>query len=285
MDNKINVMLFGGFDKKSKNRAEIVYCDRCEDCSLYKKGKCLSVSAPFSSHCKYGKVSKIQGFTQRAMKRYEFDARYKNDEKYGALKHPSDWRIAVMGDTVALNLTFAICDKKGWNDWKHEWEELEEYKTRECRMFGISTISYIPISDFSTKVIHNILTYIPMSIFGHNEISDYRKKIVPNILFEMSKILPDTYNKLIQEYPAFAEIVPNFIGKRAYVNSLADGVVLNDDRGKFVKKGEYLESDCWKSAFLPFGSNQATVRILITDKMVCKITDNSQVDENTVFEN
>lgn len=279
---KINVMLYGGFDKKTKNRAEIVMCDRCDNCSLYKKNQCLSVTTAFSHSCKYGKVNRVDGYTQRAMKRYEFDAKYKNDECYGKLHHPNDWRVAVMDDIVAFNLTYAICDKKRYNDWKHEWEELENYGVRECGLFVTGTYSYIPLEELTSDVLNKILSYVPRAMMG-GEIKDYQKKIVPNILFELSKLLPDVYEKLIADYPKYKEISPNFVGKYALVKTLADGIVLKDSNGNFVKEGDYLVSKCWKSSFLPFRSKQAEVKIEITDDMEYKIESNSQVDENTEF--
>lgn len=280
---KINVMLYGGFDKKTKNRAEIIMCDRCENCSLYKKNQCLNVTTAFSNSCKFGKVNKVDGYTQRAMKRYEFDAKYKNDECYGKLSHPTDWRVAVLDDVVAFNLTYAICDKKKYN---YTWNKLEESKTynvRECG-FCTGTYSYIPLEELTSEILNEILSYIPRTILGYDEIKDYQKKIVPNILFELSKLLPDVYEKLITDYSKYKEIAPNFVGKKALIKSLADGVTLKDSSyGTFVKEGDYLVSECWRSAFLPFSSKQAEVKIKITDDMYYKITDNLQVDENTEF--
>lgn len=280
---KINVMLYGGFDKKTKNRAEIVMCDRYENCSLHQKNQCLNVTSPFSHYCKFGKVNRINGYTQRAMKRYEFDSKYKNDECYGKLKHPTDWRVAVMNDIVAFNLTYAICDKRIYNNWKNEWEDLENFKVRESGMFGTGTYSYIPLEELTTDVLNDILSYIPRAIFNNNEIKDYQNKIVPNILFELSKLLPDVYAQLISDYPHYKEIAPNFVGKYALIKSLADGTVLKDSNGEFVKEGNYLVSKCWRSSFLPFRSKQAEVKVEITDDMTYQITNNSQVDENTEF--
>lgn len=279
---KINVMLYGGFDKKSKDRAEIVMCDRCDNCSLYKKNQCLNVTTAFSKSCKFGKVNRVDGYTQRAMKRYEFDAKYKSDECYGKLSHPTDWRVAVLDDVVAFNLTFAICDKKRYNYTWNKLEESETYNVRECG-FSTGTYSYIPLEELTSEILNKILSYIPRAMFDHNEIKDYHKKIVPNILFELSKLLPDVYEKLVADYPEYKDIAPNFVGKKALIKSLADGITLKDSNGTFIKEGDYLVSECWKSCFLPFRSKQAEVKIKITDDMYYEITNNSQVDENTEF--
>ena len=49
-----------------------------------------------------------------------------------------------------------------------------------------------------------------------------------------------------------------------------------------LKKDGYLVGN-YKSSFLPFGATEAGIKIKINDKMICEITDNSQVDENTKF--
>lgn len=276
---KINVMLYGGFDKKTKNRAEIVYCDKCDNCSFYKKGTCLNVTCFLSERCKFGKISYVSGYTQRAKKRYTFDAQYKNDELYGALKHPTDWRVGRIEDIILFNLTYAICDKQRWSF--NEWVDTDTFETRECG-FATGTYSYVPLKELTSDILNDILSYRARSMMG-GTIRDYQAKIVPNVLFELSKMLPDVYDKLINDYPEYKEITPYFIGKKALIKSLPDGFILKDSDGAFVKNGCYLECECYKRAFMPFRAKEAKMVIKITDKMTYEIRDNSEVDENTVF--
>ena len=52
-----------------------------------------------------------------------------------------------------------------------------------------------------------------------------------------------------------------------------------------MKQGEYLKSITnYSSVFLPFNAKEAELILKINPKMTIKITDNSQVDENTIFE-
>lgn len=276
---KINVMLYGGFDKKTRNRAEIVSCDKTDKCSFYKKGKCLNVSQLFSYGCRFGNVSRVQGYTQRAMKRYSFDSKYKNDECYGDLKHPDEWRVERIEDTIVFNLTFAICDKRRWIG--NEWIDTDTFKTRECG-FSTGEYSYIPLEELTSEVLNDMLSYVPRALMG-GVITKYQKEIVPNILFELSKIIPESYKNLIKDFPRYKEITPYFVGKKALIQSLPDGFTIREDKATFIKQDGYLVSDCYKSWNLPFRAEQAEIKIKITDKMVYEIKDNSEVDENTKF--
>ena len=85
------------------------------------------------------------------------------------------------------------------------------------------------------------------------------------------------------EYPQYAEILPNHIDKRAYIYTLKrDCEIITSAKQKFIFDGEYLISEYYKSAFL-FDSKPAFVKIKVTEDMTCKITDNTQVCENTIF--
>ena len=41
---KINVGLYGDGSRGARLRAEYIACDRAEECSLYKSGKCFNVT-------------------------------------------------------------------------------------------------------------------------------------------------------------------------------------------------------------------------------------------------
>ena len=76
----------------------------------------------------------------------------------------------------------------------------------------------------------------------------------------------------------------NFVGRTAFINSLKNGTELKDCHNN-IWKIEDNEIVCYKwKTWLPFGKTPTETRIKITDDMKCKIIDNSQVDENTKFE-
>lgn len=276
---KINVMLYGGFDKKTKNRAETIYCDKCEYCSLYARGLCLNVTEPFSPRCKFGRVSVEHGYTQRAQKRYTFDSKHKNDEKYGALKHPNDWSVEIVQDTVLFNLVYAVAEKKRYIF--NEWKNTDEYFVNDCG-FSVGNVSYVEKTELTSELIEKIASRDARALMG-GKIEAYRNKIVPNILDGIRKKLPEIYEKFILEYPEYKDISPNYIGRMAKISTLADGIKLYSSGGVFEKRGDKLISEEYKSVFLPFNCKKARVEIPITGDMTYRIKYNSQVNENTEF--
>ena len=65
---------------------------------------------------------------------------------------------------------------------------------------------------------------------------------------------------------------------------MVDGSELIDPhKNKFVLKNGYLYCDNYRLSFLPFNSKVGELKIKVTDDMTYKITNNSQVDENTKY--
>lgn len=88
--NKINVDLYNTSSNKDKCRAEVVLCDKYENCSLYKNGKCINVTAPFSRRCVNGTVNKVVGYTKRSSKYNLFVDKFRSDECYSKLGNPGN---------------------------------------------------------------------------------------------------------------------------------------------------------------------------------------------------
>lgn len=268
---KINVNLYGGKSlfkgvRETPLEAEITYCDKCDKCSFYKNKKCFNAGR-WTPNCKIGKKERIIGYTSRANKYHEFKKTYTNDEKYNNLKEPNS-KIGIVDDTVILNLQYIKLN--------------ENMKIEEDVKFGNDLLVYIPLKQFNNDVIKQICDIRPKVIFGYEPIRRYYEEIVPRFLYELKTDFKDIYTNFISEYPEYDKEF-NFIGRKAYIYSLKDNIEIVDKKGNFVKQKEYLIGN-YKSAFLPFGANEAELKIKVTDKMICEITDNSQVDENTKFE-
>ena len=103
-------------------------------------------------------------------------------------------------------------------------------------------------------------------------------------MYELKTEFNEIYKSFTNEYTEYKNKEINFVGRTAYIYSLRDGLELKD-KAIFVKQGEYLKSITnYSSVFLPFNAKEAELILKINPKMTVKITDNSQVDENTIFE-
>ncbi len=273
MENKkINISFYGGkslFSKKeSPLIAEIISCDKCEQCSFFKEGKCLKITSPFSGYCKYGIKERIQGYTSRAARYYDFRKKYEKDPAFDKLDSVSNDRyIAEIGKELYIYLPCTAFDKVN--------KKITDPALTKCQFF-------IDKQDFTNEFIYEICTFKPHYVFEYKIIEKYQDKIVPEFLYQLQKYLPDIYNCFIKEYSEFKEIAPNHTGKNAYIHTLNKNCDIEIDKNIFKFDGEFLFCDNYKSYWL-LNNTPAEVKIKVTEGMTCKITDNSQVNENTIF--
>ena len=277
---KINVGLYGGKGilggKETPLTAKIIYCDKCESCDLYKENKCLNVTAPFSASCKYGKVESIKGYTSRAMKYHEFREKYKTDEYYSKLNYPNDFSFVEIGDYYVVNIAYT---RIRWDEGKGPYRYIAGWDI-DVPFMGTS-VSFIPKDDFTLDLLNRIVHFTPRSLNGRN-LRD--TKSVNNFLVEVSKKLPDLYNEFIKDNPEYSNIKTDYIGRKAYINTMTNNSELIDaHKNKFILKNGYLYCDNYKLSFLPFNSKVGELKIEVTDDMIYTITDNSQVNSSTKF--
>lgn len=267
---KININLYGGKSifkgvRETPLEAEITYCDKCDKCSFYKNKTCFNAGR-FKANCKIGNKEKVVGYTSRTSKYYDFKHKYTSDEVYNVLSEPNN-RIGIVEDTVILNLELIKIN--------------EDMEIEEDVGFGKSGLVYIQLEKFTNNVIKRICDIRPRTIFDNVPIKRYYEEIIPRFLYELKINFNDIYTRFINEYPEYEKEF-NFVGRKAYIYSLKDEVEIVDKKGTFLKKDGYLVGN-YKTSFLPFGTTEAEIKIKINDKMICEITDNSQVDENTKF--
>lgn len=268
--NKINVNLYGGKSifkgvKEMPLEAEITYCDKCEKCSFYKNRTCFSAGR-WKVNCKFGEKEIIKGYTSRATKYYDFQRTYKNDEKYNLLKEPSQ-TIGIIDGIVILNLRYI--------------KIIEDIKVEEDVCFGKDDLVYIPLNKFNNNIIKQICDIKPRTLFDDGYIRTYHEKIIPRFLYELKSDFKDIYDNFINEYPEYNKKF-NFVGRKAYINSLRDGLEINSKTNKWKISKGYIICEKWHDIY-PFDARYGEVKIEITDDLICEITNNEQVDENTKF--
>lgn len=273
---KINVALYGGKSifggREVPLRAETVYCDKTEMCSLYKQGKCLNVTdIGMSGYCKFGNIAKDRGYTSRAKKYEIFRSQYRSDEVYHKLSYPHHSRIALIDDFVRLDLKFArVANENGvWH-----------INDRPDMIAFVAT--WVPKDDFNIDMLKKICDAKPRRLFGGGVIEKYGNEVIPELLYQLKKLMPDLYTEFINKYPE-CDKAPNHVGKEAYVKTLNRDSVFKVDDNEFAFDGDCLVCKDYRKWNLPFGSKTAEIRIKITDDMIYQVTDNAQVMEETEF--
>jgi hypothetical protein len=267
---KIHVGLYGGENifggREAPLRAEIVYCDKYNECDLYKKGKCLNVTDIFSKRCKFGRIDRIQGYTSRAAKYLKFKHNYQEDPEYLKLKYPNNSMIAMIGDFVYLKIRF---------------------------FFERGDTIFLSKEKFNNEYIKIICDARPTACFTGGEIKKYQKEIVPEFLTQLYRYYREIYDKFIKEYPAY-KIEHNYVGKMAFLRTMPECDV-KDINWRFPKFNETWHWDgknlTYKSGYVsdPFiAANRKfeVVNYVIKpdENFTVEITSNDQVDENTEFD-
>lgn len=271
---KIHTGLYGGKSflkgmRDSKYLERAVYCDNYENCSFYKQGKCLRVVSGFNpTDCKYGKNETIEGYTPKAKKCSEFTKRVKNDVAYNKLEYPCNTYAAKIGDYLFLSSTYINL--------------IEENDLVKIDSFCPALIKNIFIKADDIELLARILKAEPHKRFDWGIEKRYQDIIVPAILTDLRRDLPDIFKALTEKYPEF-DVKPDYIGRKAYVYTLADGSVIEDTYGVYTynKTNGTLTGTTREYVFGNYIEVSVTAKVDST--MTCEITDNSQVTEETVF--
>lgn len=283
---KINVDLYGGKGlfgcKESPLEADIISCDRVDRCTFYKDGTCLRCRSFLAPTCKFGSVQTVKGYTSRARKYYDFKNKYTSDEAYNKLKYPTTL-IAVMGDTLYMNLKYTLVRKETDNN-KDSWGT--RYNGYIISEVGFCTGDlFIPMSEVTTDLLNAIFSYSPRAMMG-GIITDYKNKVVPDIIQSMRKVAPDLYYELITDYSKY-NVAPNYIGKEAYINSFKVGTKFKHKSKEWLYDGEYVATNDFNlgvsSPWWTQDGKYSSVKIKVNDKMTIEVEDNSIIDDEVKF--
>jgi len=285
---KIRVGLYGGIGR-TPLRAEVISCDHCESCDLYKRGYCLRVTRPFAdTNCKYGTRSCITGYTTRSYKYHEFESKWKADEAYGVnIDRPSSTVVAEIGDYVYLGISFvAVTEAK---------DKPDPYDTVVVGASGTKYIVWQPlikssggfvlkqdIEDISERgLLYQLFRFIPTALFGGDKIKDYQEKVLPDFVIALKRGMPDLAKRFFKAWPKL-DYSPNYIGKKAYINTLPQGIEIKDHLNNIYKlEGDELICDNYHNAFMPFDAESGKIRIKLTGKETYEIKSNDEIGPDT----
>ena len=206
MQNLINVGLYGAGTRDSRLRAEYIYCDKAEQCSAYREGKCFCVTTLLGVRCGVGVVSCVDGGTKRAKAYREVSREARINPRYGALSYPSNTYVTKIGDTAFLTIPYTWLEITPGGDLIAGDPHLRTNKL---------TVS---ADRLTPKNIMAICKARPRAIMG-GEIRDYQKKIVPHFLRQFKALLPKRFQRFVEEYPDYEVPVCSWLGRRAKLST------------------------------------------------------------------
>lgn len=98
----INIDLYGDGSRNSRLRAEYIYCDHADVCSVYKEGKCFRKTTLFGVRCEFGRIAYVDGGTKKTKMYGRVYSEAKDSERYHKLSYPNNTYIAKIGDGAFL---------------------------------------------------------------------------------------------------------------------------------------------------------------------------------------
>lgn len=155
---------------------------------------------------------------------------------------------------------------------------------------GIVNKHFIPLSEFNEDKIKEIIDFIPRDLMYRAPISEYQEKCVQKFVQHLHEIMPEMLNKFLEKYPKYKEEIQNllkdYIGRTAYIRTMTNGSILCDcHNDEWIIDNGYLVCKNNDMNLIPFikYKEPTEVKIKISENMTYTITNNNQVDENTVF--
>lgn len=271
MSEAICVYLYGDGSRDYRLRAEYIYCDRANECSAYKKGKCLCIAMPFSSRCPVGSVEHVDGGLKRSKMFIKVRDRAKADPNYGALKYSNNLKIVRVGDDAILMFNYV-------------WLRIENGDLKvNSPLGGGREILFIQKENLTADNILKVCEYKPTALLG-GVIDSYQNDEVPMFLRQFRELFPEIYSELIMKSPIQKNKVPNFIGKQAKLLTLKPNCKYETKYGSFFFDGKYAYFDDYNTAFKPFWKcGNMSVTVEVTNDTVATVSDNEQVLDTTEF--
>ena len=269
----INVDLYGDGSRDSRLRAEYIYCDHADVCSVYKEGKCFRKTTLFGVRCEFGRIAGVDGGTKKTKMYGRVYSEAKDSERYHKLSYPNNIYIAKIGDGAFLAPPYVRIERGP-----------------DSRLFchnpgfGCNRL-FVSIDELTPDNINRICTYHPRAMLG-GEIESYQTETIPIFLHQLSKLFPEQYSAFIKAFPDYELKAPDYRGKYAKLSTCNRELIYRDAHGNsFRFDGDELVCDKYRiGGFMPFSSSgYAQMRIPATDDMQVKITDSNQVTDQTVL--
>lgn len=256
--------------------AEVIKCQYAESCSLFQEGKCALLDNVFSAKCHLGTKENIKGFTPRAKKYREFINQWQGHEKYQALKS-SKSKVFIADDSLMVLFTRCYVT----------FDENNNLVMNSSKQYNPS-YAKIPLNLLTLENLKTMVLFEPSNLWGE-VFKDYQKDEVPAILTEIKILLPELFESFHKRYKLTSTKNATFIGKKAYLNTIAPSKIIVKNYDKKVVEvwnwdGTYLTPIDVQVDF-KIAKNPMIVDLIIKPKedTIIEISDDNQVTDDTKF--
>lgn len=266
-DPKSNVLGY----KSDKSFCRVIECKNSKNCGLYKREQCVCLHI-INSSCVYGKMYKEVGYTQRAMSYYTWLNKQKDKYK-DVLNNLTSFtrKMIYIGDYVFL-------------PYNHITLNDNVVFVKKASLFT-NGMPFLLKTDFTIENILSICTFIPHALMG-GTINSYQDEVVPLFIKHLSEVFPEKYKELCKVYSRAKSVVDsyNYVGRKVLLKTISktDIPFVDIHNAKWIWDGKYLTSKDSKASFM-LVKKFTEIRITPPEDAVVIISDNDQVDKNTVF--
>ena len=259
--------------RNDKSECIVIKCSNKDNCDLYARGECV-VKTFLGGGCPYGKKSTEVGFTRKARgySKWRTD-KEKQFEGIGNKLASASNVMGVIGDYIYLPY--------------HHINMNERLPFLSKAGFMSNGKPFLPIAAFTIENIIAMFNFAPQALMG-GTITSYQKEELPKLAQHISEQFPEKWAELLSVAPILSQYWDKYtyVGRKAYIWSLRDGVTFVVGKETWLWDGEYLTSTTAYASTPHFGFKAETreIRIKPVSDAVIAITDNSQVDTNTQFQ-
>lgn len=252
--------IFGG--RETRKEVVISSCPFANDCEALKAGRCAS-SNPRLASCVNMKNQTVQGYTSRAMKHGEFVRKWKGHEKYNAVKNGLKRFEHVGNDLIRIDLPH-INIEKALNGEKG-YSAMDSGK-----------VHYIDKEEFGVETLKRIMESYSVPLMGGRLDNREEKE-------EMLLAIKEVDRKLYDKYIKATGTVIDYVGKRAYLNTLKPNIQLTGGwfwDGEYMNKKEKNDVNCRVIQGFSYGTE---IKFKPEDDSVVEISSNDWVSDKTEF--
>lgn len=249
-----------------RERMEAYLCEYEGNCPMYEQGKCVCETLFLGSIvCPHARRISDYGLTKRANGFGKLASQWR--EKYTTTIQTQNKRLCECGDYIYL-----------------PYPHLKVYGY--AAFDGLEKDHFVKKDKFDVSVVRRIITYRPQALMG-GEIVSFQKVQVPLFIRHLSEEFPELAKEYLEKYPEdkekFDSIIVDFVGRKAYLNTLKDGAVYIDcHKNKWVKQDGYLVCNEY-CTWLAVGNKERICKQQIVGDEIVEIKANDDVTNDTVF--